>query len=151
MFIFVRVSVIANRFFKESIMNIAGFPLQGFGQMGHITGNTDPGNFDIGNPANPMNLANFAGLASQATQPGGLPNAAFDLFDNFDVGQFGNAAVDFVQSLVEGHDPLASGAQLVDNAGLLPDNFSAQDVLRGGSSLVYDGNIGSLSSLASGL
>ncbi len=144
-------------------MNFAGFPPPGFSQTDRITRNTDTGNFDIGNPANPanpmnpanpanpMNPANLAGLVFEATQPGGLPNAAFDLFNNLDLGPIGDAVLDFTQSLVEGHDPLASGAQLVDDAGVLPDNFSAQDVSRGVLSLVNGDIADGASSIFDGL
>jgi hypothetical protein len=128
----VRVSNIANRFFKESIMNIAGLPLQGFGQMAsQITGDKSFQNV----------TRDAAQFASTATQPGGTENAVFNQLPNaLGLDQTTQQVGQFFHALVSGQDPIASGAQLIDNSGLL-GGFSASQAYRGGQQLV-DGNIG---------
>ena len=125
----VRVSVIANRFFKEIIMNIAGFPLQGLGPLAsQITGNES--------------FQNVAQVATTATQPGGLPNAALDaVADNIDLGQPGEAGLHFLRHILTGQpiDPSAV-VRLIDDLGVSGD-VSASQAYRGGQQLV-DGNIG---------
>ncbi len=114
-------------------MNIAGFPLQGVGQMAsQITGNESFQNV----------ARDAAQFASTATQPGGLPNAALDaVAGNVDLGQPVEAGLDFLRNILTGQpiDPSAI-AQLVGDSGLI-DGFSAQQGFAAFDN-VSNGNIG---------
>lgn len=114
-------------------MNIAGFPLQGVGQMAsQITGNESFQNV----------ARDAAQFASTATQPGGIENAVFNQLPNaLGLDQTTQQLGQFVHALVSGQDPIASGARLIDESGVLPERMSAQQGFSAGNDF-SNGNIG---------
>lgn len=109
-------------------MNIAGFPLQGLGQMAsQITGN--------------QSFQNVAQFATTATQPGGLQGAvAGALAGNVNLGPLDADGLNTMWNLFNGKpvDPSAV-AKLVDDSNLLGD-VSAQQGVAAGNNFI-NGNI----------